>query len=75
MEASADDGKRRTAVLGVGLSPLRATKGGEFERGVEPPKVLQDAGGQRILPLLTPLGALERLFFRVKFLYRFSFDF
>ena len=27
-EASADDGKRRTAVLEVDASPLRATKGG-----------------------------------------------
>ena len=32
-EASADDGKRRTAVLEVDVSPLRATKGGSLRGG------------------------------------------
>ena len=31
--ASADDGKRRTAVLEVDVSPLRATKGGSLRGG------------------------------------------
>ena len=58
-EASADDGKRAASVLGVGPSPLRATKGGSLRGGGS--GVGWRAGGpRRIWPYI---GTLFRVFF------------
>ena len=64
-QASADDGKRRTAVLEVDVSPLRATKGGILG-GEEPPNAGGDAGPRRICMVL---GALGRLFLLFVFIF------
>ena len=58
-----DDGKRAASVLEVDASPLRATKGGEFEGGGEPRHAGRDAGPRRILPYVVSFFACLARFF------------
>ena len=61
-QASADDGKRRTAVLEVDVSPLRATKGGVWG-GIDPQRIMRLGGSVDFASYVGSFFALVAHFF------------